>query len=324
MKPAILFLAHELSDSVVDEFGKLRSQCSSRYSTTLVFHSPSGLRPELPGSLANDLWVADDAGIRGLGLGEFERPLELQGTSSLLFPGNVDFLQLHYQASHPDHTHYWVVESDVRFSGRWSDLFSAADAMSGADLLATSFASMDEYPDWSWWPTLRVPDGEALSALPLRCFCPIYRLSRIGGETLASAYQRGWAGHAEVLMPTLLRERGLELEDLGGSGAFVHPGNEHRFYRNDRLDRDLFPGTLRYRPPRLRPGRRPGMLWHPVKPEDERTRSTLWRWYDLMKTTARHLVDRLARSIRLRRPAAPPLPATLDDERIHTNTRGSR
>lgn len=296
MKPAILFLAHKTSAPVLAEFEALREACSDHFTTTLVFHSPSGSRPALPRHFEDSVLIADDAGIRNLGFPEFERPPDLGATESLVVPGNVDFLQLFYQSHHPNHPHYWVVESDVRFSGRWSDFFTAADEMSDADLLATSFAGIDEYPDWSWWPSLNVPDGEALTSQPLRCFCPIYRISRTGGELLFSAYRRGWSGHAEVLMPTLFRERGLKLEDLGGSGPFVSPGNEHRFYQNDRLDRDLFPGTLRYRPPRPRSGRRPGMLWHPVKPDDARARSVAWRLYGALKATARHFVDRLVRS----------------------------
>lgn len=324
MKPAILFLAHELSEAIVDEFETLKSQCSDGYAVILVFHSPSGARPQHRGSLSADIWIADDAGIRSLGFTEFERPPDLQAGASLIFPGNVDFLQLSYQGSHPDHPYYWVVESDVRFSGQWAEFFSSADETTDADLLATSFATRDEYPGWSWWPTLNVPAGESLSSPALRCFCPIYRISRTGGEALADAYRRGWSGHAEVVMPTLFRGRGLKLEDLGGRGPFVSPGNEDRFYKNDRLDRDLFPGTLRYRPPRLRVGRRQGMLWHPVKPSDRRTRSIALKLYDLSKTSVRYVVDRLARSVRTR-PSTSLAEATRhQSDKIPTSSTGNR
>ena len=100
----------------------------------------------------------------------------------------------------------------------------------------------------------------------IRGFFPIYRLSQRALERLDADYRAGVGGHFECLVPTLLNDAGMTLEDIGGAGEFVRPRNKGRFYRNTPAAASLGPGTFVFRPVMDRPGREPDMLWHPVRP----------------------------------------------------------
>ncbi len=66
-------------------------------------------------------------------------------------------------------------------------------------------------------------------------------------------------------MPTISAQNGMVIEDFGGRGRFVRPGNRDRFYfaRGDNYSHS--PGSFVFRPvQRVLP--RPNTLWHPVKP----------------------------------------------------------
>ena len=94
----------------------------------------------------------------------------------------------------------------------------------------------------------------------------MYRLSTNAIACIKSSYEAGAQGHMESLVPTLVHQDGLLVEDIGGEGEFVPPGNENRFYTNNRISNDLSPGGFVYRPVMLRTGAKSNTLWHPVKP----------------------------------------------------------
>ena len=77
----------------------------------------------------------------------------------------------------------------------------------------------------------------------------------------------GWVGHAEVLVPTLLKRVGMKLMDMGGEGKFTKRTEINRFYTGTNTDRKgiLDNGTFRYRPILESWGERPDTLYHPVK-----------------------------------------------------------
>ena len=57
----------------------------------------------------------------------------------------------------------------------------------------------------------------------------------------------------------------MVIEDLGGDGQFVRPGNVNRWYTSTLTSQNLAPGSFVARPIRFRPGWKPNKLWHPVK-----------------------------------------------------------
>lgn len=297
MSTLIIYLADSTAAETVAEYVRLRDSCEEGYRTRFVGHLPTGEEPTVPEALRDDFEPIDDAQLLDLGFPDFNAPQGVEPRPPVrIVPGNVDFMLLGVQRRHPEHAHYWLIESDVRFSGNWAELFRRT-SRSPADLLATCFVDEEEDPDWPWWQSLRAPAGESPELIRMRCYCPIFRISRRGCELLTTRYREGWCGHAETLMPSLLRRERFLLEDLDGRGSFRR-ADDRPIYRASRLDPNLFPGTLRYRPIRARPGRRPDTLWHPVKPRAaaEQGRWRLWR--QTARAVARHLFWRLIRGSR--------------------------
>ena len=84
---------------------------------------------------------------------------------------------------------------------------------------------------------------------------------------LDNLLQKGWIGHQEVLLPTLLSLGGFSLGDLGGDGKYVINGFKNKFYIENKDEPGLHPenGTMRFRPVMYRVGKRKNILYHPVK-----------------------------------------------------------
>ncbi len=264
----VVFLSHVLTPALVAEFERLKDV---RDDTDTIFCYDNS-RNDFSGRLFARpprllLFTLDD-----LVGAAYPR----KGRSRRFHPGNQDLVFLHVHRRLPGYRHYWFIEHDVRFSGPWESLLSAA-ASSEADLLGTTLRDRAAHPTWRFWDTLVAPH-EVDPLCMTRGFFPVVRLSPRALAACDDAYAAGWDGHFEATMPTILRHRGYTLEDLGGDGPYVPPGHTNRFYTNTPLDPLLAPGTLVFRPRRDQPGSIPHMLWHPVKRRADRTwKFRAWR-----------------------------------------------
>lgn len=180
--------------------------------------------------------------------------------------GDPDRAVLAFYRKFPHYAYYWIVEYDVDFSGHWSDFFHSFNR-NDADILCTNLHRRHVNPDWDWWDILVTPtsstigvDGESL-----RGFFPIARLSNRMLRRIDEIGLAGWDGMYELIWPTVALQSGFAIEDFGGTGEFVRPGNENRWYTSNPSSRSLAPGSFIFRPSRLAPGRTPNKLWHPVK-----------------------------------------------------------
>ena len=184
-----------------------------------------------------------------------------------LIPGHNHFALLRAFPSEPAHDWYWCIDYDVRFTGDWRRFFDACSALT-ADFLTCHVRTYADEPDWSHWQPLSHPVQSVPLAARLRSFNVVVRFSRRALGALHDLHAAGWAGHHEVLIPTLLRAQGFDIADIGGDGPFVPEGFRNRFYTSfSTLNGALeWLGTVRYRPPRAEAGRRRGALYHPVKP----------------------------------------------------------
>ena len=254
---ALLYLTHFLDSTVEAEFARVHRECAKFADVRLLYNTrkdkplPDRLRA-LPHYLTYE-----------------EELLQLpfpNKTGRGFFPENVDLPIIKFYLDNPEFEHYWLVEYDVRFTGSWAQLLQEL-ASSPADLLCTNVFDHALSPSWHRRFPLQLPPGVAVAAeQKLRAFFPFFRISKAGLEALCAAYREGWAGHYEAAVPTALRQAGLSLEDIGGTGAFVRPGNRNRYYLSEPRIHSLSPGTFVYRPVFKSPGRRPNTLWHPVKP----------------------------------------------------------
>lgn len=268
-REAVLLLNHFLDQDLVDLHDKLVNDCGDRRDVFLLSDRTQRSLPVVRLPVQRKEVVFTQKNLRTLGYpGKQDLHMSGAGARSLKL-GNAELPVLMFAQAHPQYDYYWVVEYDVRFSGSWN-FFFAACAASSADLLATAISGFDDNPDWSHWPSMKLPAPDIPHSRWLRGFFPVYRLSRQAVACINSGYQAGAQGHMESLFPTLVHHGGLIVEDIGGAGEFVPKGHQNRFYTNNPKDNSFSPGTFVYRPVMTAAGSQPNMLWHPVKPDKPR------------------------------------------------------
>lgn len=128
-----------------------------------------------------------------------------------------------------DANHLWSIEDDVHFDGDWVE-FQESFAISDADLLATEVRTRSEDPDWNWWPTLLRGNDPVPAETGVAALLPLMRLSRNAAGVILEGMASGWSGHPEAILPTLIHEAGLKIEDIGGHGSFTPDGRRGRWY----------------------------------------------------------------------------------------------
>jgi hypothetical protein len=264
-RAVVLFAVHYASDEILAEYAALRAAAGPALDVVLHYDNLRGdVNEALPAGVP-DVHTVDAERIRALGFPSWPDRTGHFGPESLL-PGNWDFAVVDFYRAHPEYDFYWRIEFDVRFSGPWSRFFGPW-ASSRVDLLTTTVQRREDGVPWFWWASLGGPGLSLDPRTHVRAFLPVCRISRRACELMDRSYGEGVHGHVECVVPTLLAQRGMEIEDLGGSGEFVRPENENRFYVNEPTDDCLRPGTFIFRPAREAAGDEPDKLWHPVKDE---------------------------------------------------------
>lgn len=265
IREAVLLMTHFIDDMIVGQTRRLMAESGGR-DVFVLLNGTDDLNPTYrrPADIRVFAFTVDD--IRGLGY-----PIK----GRRIRDKDIELFAFTFLKAHPEYGRVWVVEYDVAYTGRWGELF---DHFAGSDaaLLATSLHRWAVNPNWPNWPSIHTPEGRPTDFSGyIRAFMPFYRLSRPGFAALDRAYRAGWEGFYEGIVPRILLDAGLMIEDIGGDGEFVRPENRGRFYRSNPAVNTLAPGTFVFRPIVARPGAEPDMLWHPVKPE-ESTHRTGW------------------------------------------------
>lgn len=168
-----------------------------------------------------------------------------------LVPGNVHIPVLRFFLEHSDFDYYWVIESDVRYFGRWSHFFENFQH-DESDLLASYITRYDDDKGWIWWYSFSAADVDVNPLEMVRSFNPIYRLSNRALKTVHEKMSQGWSGHFEVLIPTILSLEGMALRDMGDNNVF---GGKYKLYDKDTMSHLPLPVQAL----------RQGMIYHPVK-----------------------------------------------------------
>jgi Protein of unknown function (DUF3405) len=269
-KTAILLLTHIEDRRIQSLFSDITENCREKYDVFFLCDNSTGKFSQY--SANKNYFLFDTSKMVGLGypgksasnILSGENPTDSYHKKFHFDPGHVELPVLLFFKAHPEYAYYWTIEYDVRFTGSWDRLFAHFED-SDADLLGTTLTRRHEIPAWHHWSSLDVAAKDIGPESYLRGFFPIYRLSHGGLSQLDRDYHDGAKGHFECLIPTLLHNAGLTIEDIGGDGEFVKPANRNRFYRNTPRRGPLSPGTFVYRPVRHRPGKERNMLWHPIK-----------------------------------------------------------
>ena len=283
-KPVFLFQSHILSRKTLGEFKKIRKAAEGMGDAWFLYHARSEGTPK-PLRKCN-AHIFTDESLNSLGYPRIGTPL---------IPGHAHFPLLQFRLAHPEYSNYWVIEYDVRYSGKWSAFFRFFSENS-ADFLTCNIRTQSEEPGWHWWK-LEHPSASIPLASRLRSFNTIYRLSPRAIDFLHQSHLNGWRGHHEVFIPTLLFQNGFSVTEIGGNGSFTPIENHDRFYpgtHNDRAGR-IGSGTMRYRPAFWKTGRRKDSLYHPVKPLSFVLRETEKTLPDRIKRLKKKIRSKLRR-----------------------------
>lgn len=249
MKQAVLYLTNKSNEWTLSAFHALEQSLQGMADVYFAYHQQGDV---LPVSLQNieNLFVFTSDVLNELGYTPIEK--------GKLVPGSNHFPLLKFFKENQCYDYYWLVEDDVRFSGDWKDFFDSF-ASSTSDFLSSVIETKAENPTWYWWTSLKTGNEVIAEEKLLKSFNPIYRLSSLALVCIDAHLRIGWMGHYEVLLPTLLYNKGFLLEDFGGEGTFVRPENNARFYDDT---------SMRIAP--VLPDDRKNYLFHPVKEEKVR------------------------------------------------------
>ena len=257
MTAAGIFFTHVRTPRVRRHFRRLVAESRGEVTWHFILNPDAGARPKAP--FAYD----DPADVMAGRYRAMERNGGVQGgfLDTALFPV--------LRALRADHL--WVMEYDVDFAGRWSDLF-APFAGNDADLLTTTLMHRSEFAGWTHWGQAAAPPWVPEDRM-IRGLHPLMRLSRdlVNWYPTAMA-DDAWRGHYEFTLPTSALAAGARVEDLGGDGSFTPPERRGKTYVG-RTAEGLGDVTFGFRPVRPRyfheaPEQfdRPGLVYHPVKP----------------------------------------------------------
>jgi hypothetical protein len=261
-RQAVLYLSHVVNRTLWGVYKRLERECATFADVYFVMNlSSESVPPDAKGTFPITpaqralLGQPSRASIAGWWMGAGP-------DHARVIQSGIDQAILAFRQMKPDYDYYWIVEYDVEFSGRWSELFNAF-ADNPSDLLCSNVHRHETNPTWFWWKCVVWPQGQKPELI--RGFFPFARLSAQAIDAIIAAGQNGIDGFYEVVWPTVLHHHGLIIEDIGGNGPFVRPGNVNRWYTSTLTCDDLSPGTFVARPIRFRPGRKPNTLWHPIK-----------------------------------------------------------
>lgn len=175
-----------------------------------------------------------------------------------LVMGNCHFPVLRFYLEHNNYDYYWVIEDDVLFSGKWSKLFEFYNN-DCTDLLSSYIKTPSDIPHWPWWKTLYTADEQVDRRNVICAFNPVYRLSHRALNVIHSSLQKGWKGHAEVVISSILKHNGMSVKDIGGTGSFTPECDKNRFYKSETYSyaslkiQDIIPDTI-YHPIKRKKG----------------------------------------------------------------------
>ena len=257
LRCAVIFQSHVWSAVHTLRYERLRREIGDLADCHILFHAPADA--ELRATIA----AYPEA--------QFFESEELQQRLGYRFlreqkivPGSAHFPILEFSRRHA-YDRYWLIESDVEFSGNWSELIKRT-SNSDAHFITSHIRSHAETPSNMWWRSLSAPNDLPTTASgDWRCmaFLPVARFSAQALRAVDQAHQLGWRGHAEALIPSVLRQAGLEMADLKQFGALYQP------QAKDPVARTNYRGSMRWRPlislNEFAKHWAPDTLYHPVK-----------------------------------------------------------
>jgi hypothetical protein len=239
-RQAFLILTQEVSNHVVKLYNKIKQSVSPNSDVFLLYHTKENNSPKVNEGIKVSTFTSNvlhELGYRSI--------------RTKLVPGSNHFPVLQFFINHPEYDQYWCIEDDVIFNGKWKDFFDKIPQE--YDFVTSHIRRYEDMKDWFWWDSYRVP-GEDFNTDMISSFNPVYRISNRALAYIDDRLKKGYRGHHEVLMPTLLYKAGFKLADLGSVENHLTP---HLSFNTLK--------TMRWKPVFLRPGNKKNTIYHPVK-----------------------------------------------------------
>lgn len=237
MKLIILYLTTKSNEWTLNAFRSLEQSMKGDADVYFAYHQQGEALPVSLQEIKNLFTFTSDI-LHDLGY----TPIE----ESKLVPGSNHFPLMKFFKEHTEYDYYWLVEDDVRFSGDWKSFFDRF-ALNASDFLSSVIETKAENPNWFWWNYLKTGKETVPEEKLLKSFNPIYRLSHQALACVDEHLRNGWMGHHEILLPTLLYNKGFQIEDFGGNGSFVKSKNQNKFYDMDTMGlKQILMTDLRY------------------------------------------------------------------------------
>ena len=250
-KQAFLFLTDNPNSKIVPLVDQLNNSIKNLGNSYLLFHQKESINHENMELVDNYVFtdnIITESNYFPLGFS--------------LVPGNNHYPLIHFFLKYPNYDYYWCIEDDVRFSGDWDFFFDSFSKIE-SDFISSHIHFSKNDRNWYWWKALAHPYQVIPFEERIRSFNPIYRISKQAIAFIHDALQSGWCGHHEVLLASLLYNAGFDIIDFGGTGEFVLPGYNNKYYIDNTLG--LQDGTMRWRPAFTEVGQKKNKLYHPVK-----------------------------------------------------------
>ncbi len=261
---AVIYQAHQWNAVHALRYERLRREVGELADCFILFHA-SADDPQLRSTVAvypEARFFETEALQRALGYPYF--------TDKGVLPGSTHFPIVEFsRGQHYDQ--YWFVESDVEFSGNWGDLIRRVPSTASAHFVACHIKPYAEMPRNMWWRELTVPAGVPVQTADddwrMFAFLPIARFSALALRTVDQAHQQGWNGFLEVLIPSVLRQAGLEMADFNQFGSLYQPSERRTRVPGERGN--SYSGSMRWRPAiclnEFARHLAPDTLYHPIK-----------------------------------------------------------
>jgi len=237
-KTAVLFKCYYLNKSALKELERIRSSIDpSKFD---LFYSYDNTRNDLRAPSGVKVHTFTQNGIAAR---------YTAGVKKIYLWKNTELSTIDFCLSHPEYSHYWVIDHDVRFTGDWN-VFLNSFTNDDADLLATYVSRygerkwhVDVEEDWWAWSDTNL---ELENREKTRAFFAVYRFSKRALEFLDEQYRSGVQGFCEMIIPTSLERGGFKIKDIGSNW----------------YDRE----TFNYFGRRIAAGQEKNKLYHPILP----------------------------------------------------------
>lgn len=241
-KQAFLIVTQNPSKHVFRLYNKIKSAVAGNGDVFLLHHNNSNTEVNFPDGVNVSTFTNNVL-----------KDLQYKPIRTKLVPGSNHFPVLQFFLANNHYDYYWCIEDDVEFNGKWGDLFDAV-APANYDLITSHLRRYSDIPNWFWWDSYRIPGEDFEPENLVSSFNPIYRISNKALAYIDTHLKKGYRGHHEVLLPSILLRGGFSIADFGTEENHIAP---HLSFCTLQ--------TMRWLPVFLFVGNNKNKLYHPVK-----------------------------------------------------------